>query len=218
MGARLRSDVAGCDRVRRLAPAAAVGMGGSRACGCGVAGRRGCRPHQTAPPHRFLVGGRRNSASSWRAHAGAGACGILAPGPGSVRTDHLPAADGLGPNACRCSCEGESQSPWMLCSALACRWHRPGVARRRRVRGRVQPRRQAAGHRRPPLDHRASRAADRRDRALTCMPARTHLSTRSVSRRARYPLNGPLADGRQVRALPGTSERPRGGDVRAGGW
>jgi hypothetical protein len=110
------------------------------------------------------------------------------------------AAGGLGPNPCRCSGEGEPQPSWMLCSALACRWHRPGLARRRRVRRRVQPRRQSAGQRRrrrhraavepghrPPRPHAAGRSGG----PFTCMPARAHLGTRSVSRQARCPLNAP---------------------------
>jgi hypothetical protein len=187
MGARYEV-TSGCDRVRRLAPAAAVGMGGRRAHRRVVAGRRGRRPHSAAPPHRFFRGGGRNSASSWRAHAGAGAGDILAPGPGSVRTGRLPAAGRRSPDPGRCSGEGGSRWSWLLRSALACRWHRPGLARWWRVRGRVQPRRQAVGHRR----RRRRRAAVEPGRwggPFTCMPAGAHLGTRSVSHQADCPLN-----------------------------
>ena len=195
MGARLRSDITGCGRVRWLAPAAAVGLGGRGACRRGVAGRGGRRPHQAAPPRRFPVGGR-NSASSWRAHAGAGAGGIFAPGPGSVPAGRLPAADGRGPDPRRCSGESESRPPWLLCSALACQWHRPGLAPWRRVRGRVQPRRQAADHHRR-RRHRAAVEPGRWGGAFTCMPARARLGARSVSRQPRYPLNARLRTGQR---------------------
>jgi len=102
MRARLRSAVRECDRVRRLAPATAVGAGGRRAGRCGSAGRRGGRPHQAAPRRRVLAGGR-NCAGIGRGHAECGAGGILAPGPGRVRINRLPAAGALGPAACRLS-------------------------------------------------------------------------------------------------------------------
>jgi hypothetical protein len=142
MRARLRNAIRGCDGVRRLAPATAVGVGGRRSCRCGGACQRGSRPYWAAPRRPTDA---RNSASSRLAHTGGGVCApVVAFAPKPMRTGCLLTADApvvpcpctrRGPAPCRCAGDG------------AARWHRAGQGGPQRLRLGTLP--GPSGHGRP---------------------------------------------------------------------
>ena len=78
MGARLRSAIGGCGRVRWLAPATAVGVGGRRDYRCGSAGRAWRTPC-TGPHHAAA-----SSRPGWRPPASSPVRGARAPAAGSA--------------------------------------------------------------------------------------------------------------------------------------
>jgi len=105
----LRSAIRRCGRVRWLAPAPAVGVGGRRSCRGGGAGRRGGRPRRAAPARCFPAAGVADGcpmAASRPAHTSGRACGPVVFGRDRVRIDCLSAADPLGAATCRFPCEG----------------------------------------------------------------------------------------------------------------
>jgi hypothetical protein len=131
MRARLRRAFRGCDRVRRLASATAMGVGGRRCCRCGSAGQRGSRPHWAAP-RRFLTDGR--SAGRRPAHTGGGVCApgvVLTSKP--VRAGRLPAAAPPDPAPCRWTRPGPAPRRCTCGDAGLGHWPASGRARRRHL-------------------------------------------------------------------------------------
>jgi hypothetical protein len=148
MRARLRRAIRGCDGVRRLAPAPAVGVGGRRGCRCGTAGQRGSRPHRAAPRRHFLTDAR-NSAISRLAHTSSGVCAsVVALAPKPMRTGRQLTSDAPvapcrctrpGPAPCRCTGDGAARWHWAASGRPRRRWHGAAVEP-----GHWPPRRRAA--------------------------------------------------------------------------
>ena len=105
----MRSAIRRCGRVRWLAPAPAVGVGGRRRCRGGGAGRCGGRPCRAVPVRYFPAAGvadGRPMAASRPAHTSGRVCGPVVFGRDHVRIDCLSAADPVGPAIRRFPCEG----------------------------------------------------------------------------------------------------------------
>jgi len=96
----LRSAIRRCGRVRWLAPAPAVVVGGRRSCRGGGAGRGGGCPYRSTPDRCFPAAGvadGRPMAASRPAHTSGRVWDSVVFGRDHLRIDRLSAADPLGP-------------------------------------------------------------------------------------------------------------------------